>query len=224
MKIGDLWPEVVQWLIVPLILVLVLVIPAFPQILVGVFLKKVDYRNNKKIERIKADYGTLKTTVDYLSAAQSKVQPRVVEAVEALWKAILVIKEDYSKAVTPTMLLTSQEIDRCFRKPGEERGEDVLPKYRSLEDAIDCEAFRDSVPARPAPSMVHARSRPSEAERAPGRGHGAHAGRPELGAVHRVFEPRVPQEAKAFTPAIRRRLRLIPRPRIAMLRPSPKRN
>ena len=145
MKIGDLWPEVAQWLVLVLLLILVVVIRAFPQVLVGGILRKVDYQNNKKIEGIRADYGTLKTTVDYLSAAQSEVQPRVVKAVEALWNAILVIKNDYLKAVGATTLMTSQEIDRCFQRPGEEPGEDLLPKYQSVAETIDCEAFRDSV-------------------------------------------------------------------------------
>ena len=80
MRILDVWPEVILLLVLQL--VFVLIFRTFPQVLVGSFLSKVDRRHNEKIERIRADYGTLKTSVDYLSAAQSKVQPRVVEAVE----------------------------------------------------------------------------------------------------------------------------------------------
>ena len=147
MRILDVWPEVILLLVLQL--VFVLIFRTFPQVLVGSFLSKVDRRHNEKIERIRADYGTLKTSVDYLSAAQSKVQPRVVEAVEALWKAILVVKRDYSRAAFAASILTSQEanqeVNRWFQKPGETLGEKVLPKYRSLEDTTDSEAFRDSV-------------------------------------------------------------------------------
>ena len=145
MRILDLWPEVIFLLALLLQLVFVLMLRTFPQVLVGSFLRKVDHRHNEKIERIRADYGTLKTSVDYLSAAQSKVQPRIVEAVEALWKAVLVVKKDYSSAVFATSIMTSQEINRCFQKPGEKLGDSILPKYRSLEDTMDSEAFRDSV-------------------------------------------------------------------------------
>ena len=139
----DLWPEAILLLVLQF--AFILIFRTFPQLLVGSILKKADHRHNEKMEQIRAEYGTLKTSVDYLSAAQSEVQPRVVEAVEALWKAALAVKKDYSDAVFITSLLTPQEINERFQKPGTKPGDHIFQKYRSVEDTIDSESFRDSV-------------------------------------------------------------------------------
>ena len=63
-----------------LLIVWTLVIRVFPSVLGTAFEKRIAHGYDNKLEKIKAEYSTLKTSVDFLSTTQSELRAKVIES------------------------------------------------------------------------------------------------------------------------------------------------
>jgi hypothetical protein len=106
-----------------------LLIRTFPNFLGGILLKGVERRNAVAIERVKdelsrntqleierlrADYSTLKSSTDYLSANQAELRSKMIASTERLWSSILWIRKRFGDVIFAERILSPSELDDAF--------------------------------------------------------------------------------------------------------------
>ena len=106
-----------------------LAIRTFPEFIGGALLKGIEHRNTveierfkdqlgretqSEIERLRADYATLKSSVDYLSANQGELRSKMIAATERMWKNLQKVKDSFSDAVYLEEALLPKELDVAF--------------------------------------------------------------------------------------------------------------
>jgi hypothetical protein len=113
---------------------LILALKIFPKLLGDVVIKELEHRHNVRLEEIKAElarsgavkietlkgeitaaYSTLKSSVDFLSASQSDLRLKRVNAVEKLWLAMIYLKKEFADLLFIDTILVPSEIDAFFK-------------------------------------------------------------------------------------------------------------
>ena len=97
-----------------LLIVWTLVIRVFPSVLGTAFEKRIAHGYDNKLEKIKAEYSTLKTSVDFLSTTQSELRAKVIESTETLWSALLDTSKEFTGVRAVDTLLTPKEINEIL--------------------------------------------------------------------------------------------------------------
>jgi len=87
--------------------------------------KEIERRSDTKLEKVKAEvhgaYGTLKSSVDLLSATNSHLQPEVIETVKTLWNLIVTMKGTFGPLVTCDQVFLPTEIAEAFKNEAEHK-------------------------------------------------------------------------------------------------------
>ena len=116
------------------VLVWTILIRAIPSIVSKGIEQRIEHRNNKKVEEIKAtlqaSYSTVGTSVDFLSAVQPELRSKMIGSVEALWKSVLSFKERYSEIVFLDSILLAEEIERDLTSQGQNVVWQIMQKYQ----------------------------------------------------------------------------------------------
>ena len=96
--------------------------------------QRIEHRNNKHLEEIKAtlqaSYSTVETSVDFLSAVQPELRSKMIASVEALWKSVLSFKDKYGEIMFLDSILLAEEIDRDLKSQGQNVVWQIMQKYR----------------------------------------------------------------------------------------------
>lgn len=116
------------------LLVWTIVIRRVPSIVSKVIEQRIEHRNNKHLEEIKAtlqaSYSTVGTSVGFLSAVQPELRSKMIASVEALWKSILSFKDRYSEIMFLDSILLAEEIERDLKSQGQNVVWQIMQKYR----------------------------------------------------------------------------------------------
>lgn len=133
----------------------VLVVRVFPRVLGDALIKNLEHDLNTKLERTKAElqaeYGSVKTSVDFLAAGQSELRSKTISAVENMWGSVLSIRSQLSQVVYFTSILTRDELDAAVRGALHAEiaddirqwgAEDTLFSRLSVDEQSDIERFR----------------------------------------------------------------------------------
>ena len=110
-----------------ILFIAVLVAPAifgyvFMKLLPGAITKYVDKeierRSDIKLEKVKGEiqgsYATLKTSVDMLSASNSGLHPHIIEAVSAMWAAMVEMRDHFGGMLTFDSIILATEAADLF--------------------------------------------------------------------------------------------------------------
>ena len=80
--------------------------------------KNIDSTQSQKLAELtaalEARYSTLKTSVDYLSVQQGAMRPRTISSVEALWKHILTLEEEFGHLLMFDTTISRQTIREIY--------------------------------------------------------------------------------------------------------------
>lgn len=137
------------------VLLWTILVRAIPSILSKGIEQRVEHRNNKKLEEIKAtlqaSYSTVGASVDFLSAVQPELRSKMIESVEGLWKSTLSFKDRYGEIMLLDSILLADEIERGLKSKGSNFVWQIMQKYQ--DDSTFAEL------------MEHQRKLSSEAER-----------------------------------------------------------
>ena len=110
----------------------------FPSILGKAFEKRIEYRYDRKLEKIKAElqasYATLKTSVNFLSTTQSELRSKVISSTKTLWSIVCAVEAEFSGIMVIDHFMFPSEVDErlshgSFRQ--------MLEPYRDLESCVD---------------------------------------------------------------------------------------
>lgn len=123
-----------------LLIVWTLVIRVFPSVLGTAFEKRIAHGYDNKLEKIKAEYSTLKTSVDFLSTTQSELRAKVIESTETLWSALLDTSKEFTGVRAVDTLLTPKEINEILSG---ERENPVIQEF--LKPYSDAKSFTDKL-------------------------------------------------------------------------------
>lgn len=87
--------------------------------------KEIERRSDTKLEEAKAEiqgaYGTLKSSVDLLSATNSRLQPEVIDTVKTLWGLVVTMKGIFGPLVTCDQVFLPTEISEAFKHEAEHK-------------------------------------------------------------------------------------------------------
>ena len=97
-----------------LLILLAVVFKWFPSVLSKAFEKSIEHGYASKLEQIKAEYSTLKTSVDFLSITQSELRTKVIESTETLWGALRTVEKEYTDIRVVDNSLTPKEINEIL--------------------------------------------------------------------------------------------------------------
>ena len=118
-----------------------LVIRVFPSILGKAFEKSIEHRYDRNLERIKAElqayYSTLKTSVDFLSTAQSELRTKVIASTETLWHFVCAVEKDCGRFMFVDALVLPNEIDEVLS--GERDNRSTLDAFKACSDLAHLE-------------------------------------------------------------------------------------
>ena len=116
------------------VLVWTILIRAIPSIVSKGIEQRIEHRNNKKVEEIKAtlqaSYSTVGTSVDFLSAVQPELRSKMIGSVEVLWKSVLSFKERYSEIIFLDSILLAEEIERHLKSQSQNVVWQIMQKYQ----------------------------------------------------------------------------------------------
>jgi hypothetical protein len=138
----------IVWLAPPLVWALVIVV--FPKFFSDTLLRAIDHKHNIRLEEIKAELGrenarkietlksddaTLKSSIELLSGNQSEIRARRLVAIEKMWNVFLQLKQNFGGVIYLDTILLPTELDEFFRgkKPSEYIG-GIIKQYER-EDA-----------------------------------------------------------------------------------------
>lgn len=100
----------------------------------------ISLSNSVEIERLKADLqsmsATVKTSADFLTANQSELRGRTINAADTLWEDMLRLRDAYSQLVFIDMILTRDELDKFIRGERDDDGFLGFEKFRGLESSV----------------------------------------------------------------------------------------
>ncbi len=98
------------------------------------FKDELDRASSLAVEHAKGEimgsYGTLKTSMDFLSASQSGLRSHSVDAVKALWGNMVAVREAHSALLTFEQILTEEEKQSVF-SGADSRGLHFIESYRA---------------------------------------------------------------------------------------------
>lgn len=116
------------------VLVWTILIRAIPSIVSKGIEQRIEHRNNKKLEEIKAalqaSFTTVGTSVDFLSAVQPELRSKMIVSVEVLWKSVLSFKDRYGEIVFLDAILLVEEIERDLKSQGQNIVWQIMQKYQ----------------------------------------------------------------------------------------------
>ena len=107
---------------------------------------RIEHRNNKHLEEIKAtlqaSYSTVGTSVDFLSAVQPELRSKMIASVEELWKSVLSFKDRYGEIVFLDSILLAEEIERDLKSQGQNVVWQIMQKYgkdSAFSELMECQ-------------------------------------------------------------------------------------
>jgi hypothetical protein len=123
----------------------VFLIRTFPDFIGGALLKSIDRRNSieienlrnelnqktqRDLEHLRADYATLKSSTDFLTANQSELRSKMIAATEMLWNSMLEIRKSLGDVTFIETVFLPGELEEAFS--GRARADLISPleKYR----------------------------------------------------------------------------------------------
>ena len=107
-----------------------LLIRTFPDFIGGALLKGVERRNaitiekfkdglsqktQGEIERVRAEYATLRSSVEFMSASQQEVRVKMIDSVERLWGILRRLGEEFGPIIHMDTVFLASEIDEAIR-------------------------------------------------------------------------------------------------------------
>lgn len=118
-----------------------LLIRVVPAILGTGITKRIEHQYDRKLEETKAvlqsSYSTLKTSVDFLSAAQPELRLKMIESVEKLWGAVLSHEEECSEIIFLDSILLPNEIDQNLRPGGNDKVYHIVQQYQDFSSVTE---------------------------------------------------------------------------------------
>jgi hypothetical protein len=106
-----------------------LLVRTFPDFLGSALLKGIELRNSmeieqlkddltretqREIERLRADYATLKSSTDYLSANQTELRSRMIAATDRMWNSMLGIRKSFGDVMFIDTIALPKELEDAF--------------------------------------------------------------------------------------------------------------
>lgn len=97
--------------------------------------KEIDRRSDIKLEKVKGEiqgsYATLKTSVDMLSASNSGLHPHIIEAVSAMWTAMVEMRDLFGGMLTfDSIILANEAADLFAGKDNNTKVMRFIEKYK----------------------------------------------------------------------------------------------
>ena len=117
------------------VLVWTILIRTIPSIVSKGIEQRIEHRNSKNLEEIRATlqatYSTVGTSVDFLSAVQPELRSKMIASVEVLWKSVLLFKDKYSEIMFLDSILLAEEIERGLKLQGQNVVWQIMQKYQA---------------------------------------------------------------------------------------------
>jgi hypothetical protein len=125
--IAILWPPIAVWLVLKLV----------PSSVTKFVEKEIERRSDTKLERTKAEiqgaYSTLKNSVDMLTASNSGLHPHIIDAVTALWAAIIKMRNEFGGLSGFDSIILAEEAKEAFANQGDVKNAKILNFVRAHE-------------------------------------------------------------------------------------------
>lgn len=154
-----LFEDAPAWLVLLVVvvghLVAVLILRVFPDVLTTSLRKRIENRYDAGLEEFRAELDAknsiLGTAVEYVSASQTPLRSKRVEAAESLWSAIRKIETEYRQATNAQSIFRCDELAGFFAQGSHKGIKDLLADYKDLDGIrkktefyteLDCEKHR----------------------------------------------------------------------------------
>ena len=153
--LGDTPAWLVLLILVFVQFVAVLILRVFPDLLTTRLRKGLEKRYDADLEELRAELdaknSSLGTAVEYLSASQTPLRSKRIEAAESLWSAIRKIEAEYRQATYAQNIFRSDELASFFAQGSHLGIARILADYKDFDglerktefyEDLDCERHR----------------------------------------------------------------------------------
>jgi hypothetical protein len=126
-----------------------LAVRTFPDVLGKSILRRLDHKyavkieetkdelnrkTGKEIEILKAEYGTIKSSTDFLSANQTELRCKMISSTERLWSNLLALQNEFSGPVLLETIARPKELSDAFARGAWPQLLTPHKRYENLDD------------------------------------------------------------------------------------------